>query len=49
MSAKLYHQASAGETETKNFRKKLYVSESPASWAVGFNYWLGRPLIRGSG
>ena len=30
MSAKLYHQASAGETEPKNFRQKLYVIESEA-------------------
>jgi len=28
MSAKAYHQASAGETETKDFRKKLYVRQN---------------------
>jgi hypothetical protein len=39
MSAKLYHQASAGETAPKKFRKKLYVKRNPyVLVAIGDGY-----------
>ena len=38
MSAKAYHQASAGETETKNFRKD-HMSPK-VGWAVDFFDWV---------